>query len=186
MANDGPYQTIDFARRLREPRCSKFGQGRGLMRKKYVACVLAAALVLPGCSSRPRAFNATLAAPPASAAEFEAAVAECNQLFVAGKLDKHGRLASAGGAAATGAGVAVAGTTTAVAIAGYSGLAVLGATVVLLPFAIVGGAWGTSKMKRAKKEAAIKTAMAGCLGERGYQVVGWEKAPRQRRVATTS
>ena len=41
---------------------------------------------------------------------------------------------------------------------------------MLLPFAIVGGAVGMAKMKRAKKEKAIKTAMNGCLAERGYGV----------------
>jgi hypothetical protein len=33
-----------------------------------------------------------------------------------------------------------------------------------------------SKMKRANKEQAIKTALEGCLQERGYQVAGWSKA----------
>ena len=170
-------QNLDFASLLPDHR-TKSG-GYGAMKNRSLVCVLAVALAVQGCSSRPRAFSPMLATPPASTAELDAAAAECSRLLVAGKLDKDGRLASAGGAAATGAGVAVAGTTTAVAIAGYSGLAVLGATVVLLPFAIVGGAWGTARMKRAKKEAAIKAAMAGCLNERGYQVVGWQKAGRK-------
>ena len=62
---------------------------------------------------------------------------------------------------------------------GRAGLAAATATVVLLPFAIVGGAWGMAKMKRAKKERAIKTAMTGCLQERGYQVAGWSKAAKK-------
>lgn len=32
-----------------------------------------------------------------------------------------------------------------------------------------------SRMKRAKKERAIKTALEGCLQERGFQVAGWSK-----------
>jgi len=36
-----------------------------------------------------------------------------------------------------------------------------------------------SKMKRAKKERAVKTAMEGCLNERGYQVAGWSKAVKK-------
>ena len=36
-----------------------------------------------------------------------------------------------------------------------------------------------SKMKRAQKEKAIKTALAGCLNERGYQVAGWQKTGRK-------
>lgn len=36
-----------------------------------------------------------------------------------------------------------------------------------------------SKMRRAKKEHAIKTAMEGCLGDRGYHVAGWTKAAKK-------
>ena len=152
-------------------------------------CVLAVAVVLPGCSSRPREFVPTVAAAPAaagapaSAAQVDAAVAECSQLLVAGKLDSEGRLASGAGGVATGAGVAAAGGAAAAATAGYAGMAVAAATVVLLPFAILGGAWGMSKMKRAQKEKAIKTALGGCLRERGYEVTGWEKTGRKLRTA---
>ena len=111
-------------------------------------------------------------------AAFDRAYADCTQLLVEGKLDHSGRLASAaGGAAASGAAVAVGGATAA-AVAGYAGLAVVAATVVLLPFAAIGGAIGMSKMKRAKKEKAIKIKMAGCLAERGYVVNEWTKAKK--------
>lgn len=146
--------------------------------------ILAAAVVVQGCSSRPRAFAPTLAALPSGQATFDQAAfdqanATCSQLLVAGKLDQNGRLASAGvGAAASGAAMAV-GTVSAAAVAGYSGLAVLGATIVLLPFAAIGGAVGMAKMKRAKKEKAIKAAMTGCLAERGYAVSGWEKVAKR-------
>lgn len=154
--------------------------------KSVVAVVLAAALVLPGCSSRPREFRPMLAAPPASPAEFDAATTECTQMLVAGKLDKDGRLASAAGGVGTGAGVAVAGAGAAAATAGYAGMAVAAATVVLLPFALVGGAWGMSKMKRAQKEKAIKTAISGCLKERGYEVTSWQKTGRKVPTATAT
>ena len=146
--------------------------------------IVAASVVVQGCSSRPRAFAPTLAALPSGQATFDQAAfdqanATCSQLLVAGKLDQNGRLASAGvGAAASGAAMAV-GTVSAAAVAGYSGLAVLGATIVLLPFAAIGGAVGMAKMKRAKKEKAIKAAMTGCLAERGYAVSGWEKVAKR-------
>ena len=146
-----------------------------------MTAALACALLLAGCSSRPREFTPMLAAPPAGQmafdqAAFDSAYANCSQLLVAGKLDSEGRLASAGaGAAATGV-TAVAGGATAAAVAGYGGLAVASATIVLLPFALVGGAVGMAKAKRAKKEKAIKTAMTGCLAERGYRVTSWERA----------
>ena len=155
------------------------------MKHRYVITVTAAALIVQGCSSRPRAFAPTLAAAPPEQASFDQAAfdqtyATCTQMLVAGKLDQSGKLASAGvGAAASGAAMA-AGTASAAAVAGYSGLAVLGATIVLLPFVAIGGAVGMAKMKRAKKEKAIKIAMTGCLAERGYAVTSWEKIAKKR------
>ena len=157
------------------------------MNRTMLMVAVGTAVLLQGCSSRPRTFVPMLAAPQSGQASFDQAAfdqtyATCNQLLIAGKLDRNGRLASAGvGAAASGAAMAV-GTASAAAVAGYSGLAVLGATIVLLPFAAIGGAVGIAKMKRAKKEKAIKVAMTGCLAERGYAVTSWEKTAKQRRV----
>ena len=60
------------------------------------------------------------------------------------KLDASGRSGSAGAGAAAGATTAVAGGALASA-GGYAGLAAASATIVLLPFAIVGGAWGMAR-----------------------------------------
>lgn len=142
---------------------------------------LAMLLVLQACSSRPREFRPLLAAAPASPAAFDADVSECSALLVAGKLDREGRLGSAGaGAAATGA-MAVAGGAAASSAGLYTGAAVASATVVLLPFVAIGGAWGMAKIKRARKEAAIKRAMSGCLVERGHKVIDWAKVDRKKR-----
>lgn len=150
--------------------------------KRVVLCaVTVASLGLQACSSKPRNFTPTLAPPQPSHAAFDQAAfdrayAECNTLLVEGKLDDSGRLASAaGGAAASGAAAAVGGATAA-AVAGYGGLAVAAATIVLLPVAAIGGAIGMSKMKRAKKEKAIKAKMTGCLQERGFVVAKWVKS----------
>ena len=154
------------------------------MNHGYVITMTAAALIVQGCSSRPRTFAPTIGAAPSGQASFDQAAfdqayATCTQLLVTGKLDQSGKLASAGvGAAASGAAMA-AGPASAAAVAGYSGLAVLGATIVLLPFVAIGGAVGMAKMKRAKKEKAIKTAMTGCLAERGYTVTSWEKVAKR-------
>ena len=51
---------------------------------------------------------------------------------------------------------------------------------------MVGGAWGMSKMKRAQKEQAIKTALGGCLTERGFDVAAWEKTGRKVPKAATA
>jgi len=153
------------------------------MKSSFVVCVLALALTLPGCSSRPRDFAPRLAAPPVSATEFDATYAECSQLLVAGKLDRNGRLGSGAAGAAAGGALAVAGGAAASSAGLYAGAAVASATIVLIPFVALGGAFGMAKMKRAKKENAIKAAMAGCLKERGHEVARWEKVDKKARRA---
>ena len=59
----------------------------------------------------------------------------------------------------------------------------LGQPVAAFLLAVIGGAWGMSRAKRAKKERAIKVAMEGCLAQRGYQVAGWSKAVHKPAVA---
>jgi len=145
------------------------------MRRNLLAAAAYAGLLVQGCSSRPREFTPTLGIATAEAAGFDQAYATCTQLMAAGKLNQEGRLGSLGGGAAAGATAAALGAGTAVAIGPSMGaFAVASATVVLLPFAVIGGAWGMSKMKRAKKEASIKKVISGCLQERGYSIADWE------------
>lgn len=145
------------------------------MKSPVCVIVVVCSLALQACSSRPRDFTPTLAVAPASQAQFDTAYAECQQLFVSGKLNASGRRASVAGGAAAGAGTAAVGGALA-AGGGYAGLAAASATIVLLPFAILGGAWGMSKVKRAKRERAVKLAMEGCLHDRGFDVAGWSRA----------
>ena len=165
------------------PCLSELGVKGGVLTKKIALSALIACMSLQACSSKPREFTPALAAAPASQTQFDEDYATCQQLLVAGKLDANGRVASAGAGAAAGVATAAAGGTAAVAAGGYAGLAAVGATVVLLPFAILGGAWWMSKMKRAKKEEVIKAAMGGCLQERGYQVASWSKGGKKPVVA---
>ena len=155
------------------------------MRIRFAAG-LTACLLLEACSSKPREFTPQLAMTPADQTVFEQAVATCNQLYVEGKLDSSGRLASGGAGAAAGATTAVVGGAAATAVGGYAGLAAASATIVLLPVAIIGGAWGMARAKRSRNEKAIQKAMEGCLRERGYEVAGWEKAPKAKPVPATS
>ena len=152
------------------------------MRSQVIGCALVAVLSLQGCSSRPREFTPNVATAAVDQSQFDAAYEDCRQLLVAGKLDASGRGGSGAAGVAAGATTAAVGSTAAAAVGGYAGLAAASATIVLLPFAVVGGAWGMAKMKRARKERAIKTAMEGCLQERGYQVAGWSKAIRKATV----
>ena len=140
--------------------------------------VLCLALVLAGCSSKPREFTPTLGAAPTDQVKFDAANAECKQLFVTGKLDSSGRLASGGAGAVAGGAVGAAGAAAAASAGLYGGMAVASATLVLMPVAVIGGAIGMAKIKRHRKEVAVQRAMAGCLHERGYDVQGWQKAKR--------
>jgi hypothetical protein len=151
------------------------------MRSRFIVLAVIAGLTLEGCSSRPREFTPTLAVA-ADQAGFDTALATCKQLLVEGKLDSNGRSGSAGAGAAAGAATAAVGGTTAAAVGGYAGLAAMSATIILLPFAVLGGAWGMSKMKRAQKERAIKAALGGCLAERGYAVMTWQKASKRAPV----
>lgn len=144
---------------------------------------LISALSLQACSSRPREFTPALATAPADQNSFQAAFAECRQLLADGKLNAHGHLASGGAGAAAGVTTAAVGGTAAAVAGGWTGLAVASATIVLLPFAAVGGAWRMAKSKKNKKEKAIQQAMAGCLTERGYPVVGWEPVSRKTSPA---
>jgi len=156
------------------------------MHRTLLVATACAGLLVQGCSSRPREFNPTLAAAPADQAAFDQAQATCTQLMVEGKLDANGRSSSLGAGAAAGATTAAVGMGTAATIGGYGGLAAASATIVLLPFAVIGGAWGMAKMKRARKEKAIKEVIGGCLQERGYSVAGWEKAKKKRAPSTAA
>ena len=147
---------------------------------RLTASVLTLCLSLQACSSRPREFTPQLATAAPNQTEFNSAYAECQQLLVNGKLDGKGREASAAVGAGAGAGTAAVGAATATAVGGWTGVALASATVVLLPVAIIGGAWGMSRAKRSKKEHAIKTALQGCMHERGYEIAGWTKAPKAK------
>lgn len=156
------------------------------MHRNLFVVTACAGLLVQGCSSRPRAFNPTLATAHADQAAFDQAYATCNQLLVEGKLDSSGRLASGAAGAAAGAGMMAGGAALATSAGMYTGAAIASATVVLIPFVAIGGAFGLAKMKRARKEKAIKTAIGGCLEQRGYAVAGWERAPRKKPAAAAA
>lgn len=151
------------------------------MRRGYAA-IIAAAFMLNACSSRPREFYPIVSPASADQAGFQEAYATCQQLFVTGKLDSSGRLASAGVGAAAGAAVTAGGAAAASSAGIVAGAGIASATVVLIPFVALGGAFWLAKSKQKKKERAIQTAMNGCLHEKGYDVTGWE---RVRKSAAT-
>lgn len=153
------------------------------MRTGLGVTTLALALSLQACSSKPRQFDPKLAVVPADQAAFETAHSECRQLLADGKLDSAGRLASGGAGVAAGATTAAVGSAAAVGVGGWSGVALASATVVALPFAMVGGGWWMAKSKKNKKERKIQEATAGCLGERGFAVAGWSPSSKKKAEA---
>jgi hypothetical protein len=59
-------------------------------------------------------------------------------------------------------------------------MAVMSATLVLMPVAIVGGAIGMARIKRHKKEKVVQQVMAGCLHDRGYEVATWHRTSKPK------
>lgn len=156
------------------------------MKAHIIATVVTAALSLQACSSRPREFSPVLSAAPADSAAFEAAQADCRRQLADGKLTADGRLSSGGAGLAAGAATGAAGTAVASGAAGWGGLAVMGATILLAPFAIAGGAWGVAKSNKLKKEKAVQAAAAECLGRQGFTVTGWERASSRKSSSRQS
>ena len=145
------------------------------MPKKAVLIVMASALALSGCSSRPRHFAPVLAAAPADQQAYDAQLQTCRER-IAARMDRSGRLTSAAAGTAIGVGAGyAAGAATAAGTSGMIGAAgaAAAAAAMVLPVAGLAGAWGVSKIKKTKKERAIKAAMAECLGEGGYSVDKW-------------
>lgn len=138
---------------------------------RAVIFVLMIALVLPGCSSRPRDFVAVLEMPAANQRLFQAHYRICRDRVAQDpELASNDRLLSAGTGAAAGAGAGVVG---AYAGAGTA-MAAIGATIAAVPVVGVGAAWGIAKAQKTRKERAIKAATGLCLAQRGYVVAEWQ------------
>lgn len=154
--------------------------------KHLVALSAGLSLTVTGCSSRPRPFAPMLASPAADQRAFDLAQARCTDLLIKGKLDRDGRLGSAGVGAVTGAGVAAGGVALATSTVPAVGAALASATLVLLPFVVLGGAFGMARAKRSAKEKAVKRAMAGCLSEQGFEITGWSRMGKAELAAATA
>jgi hypothetical protein len=145
------------------------------MRSDALFWTVAGSLLISGCSSKPRNFAPVLGATPTDAQMYQAQWLTCREEVQASSRHGSGRLASAAGGAVAGAGTfAVASAATAGTYATMRGaMAALGATIIGAPIAAIGGAWGLSKIKKTKKERAIKAATADCLAKAGYSVERW-------------
>jgi len=133
-------------------------------------------LAVTGCSSAPRNFAPMLGAAPAEPSAYEAAWLECRNEVAAGTGRGANRAGStaAGLAAGAGAGAAGAAATSGATYATLGSAAAAGALVIAaVPVLGLAGAWGFSKIRKSKKERAIKAATADCLAQSGYTVADW-------------
>ena len=150
------------------------------MKSHALLWAAAGTVTITGCSSKPRNFAPVMSTAPADAKAYEAQWLSCREQVAATAKNGSGRGASALGGAAAGVGSAVAVGTSAGASAGMVGaMAAASATVILAPIAAIGGAWGISKIKKAKKEKAIKSATADCMAKSGYSVDKWRVMSKQ-------
>lgn len=156
------------------------------MRVQQTTAAAVSILMLAACSSRPREFVATLAAPPEDQAKYEATYEACRTLVAQGYRSGFGaRIASAGmGVAGVGAGLAVGAGVGAATMGTGAGVAAAGAAastaLVMVPVLGVAAAWGFAKARKTRKEREIKTAMSLCLSEQGYTVDDWRKSKRRK------
>lgn len=154
----------------------------------------ATALVISGCSSRPRHFTATLNPPAADEAAYQRDFATCDTLARKGYKSnfKAAALSTVGGTA-VGFGAGVAASSVAVASVGtggsiFGGLNGIGAGVgagvgamfvVGLP---VG--FGISRAIRGGREKRLKKNISSCLSEYGYTTAEWTRVKKPRKVAS--
>ncbi len=153
------------------------------MANRGLLAVAAGAVLVAGCSSKPRNFAPMLTAAPTDAQAYEAQWLTCReQVRISTKNGSERGASAIGGVAAGAGGAAAVGAATAGTYATYAGAAAaIGATMLAAPIALVGGAWGISKIKKTKKEKRIKAATAECLAQAGYSVDKW-RVMKKREV----
>ena len=145
------------------------------MRNAFIASLGIVSLGVTACSSTPRNFAPRLSIAPGDPAQYEQVWLECREQVAAwSKGAKRAGSAAAGIAAGAGAGAAGAAATSGATYATIGGAAAAGAMVIAaVPVLGLAGAWGYSKIKKTKREKAIKAATAECLDRSGYDVAGW-------------
>lgn len=138
------------------------------------------ALIISGCSARPRNFVANVSSPVGDRTTFESDYRTCQALVAKGRSSDFKSVAATG--LATGAGTF--GATAVAASAG--GIGIGGATAaasVAIPFVGVLAGFGVSRAIRDGKERKVKRSMTACLSEYGYSVDGWTKLKKRQDAA---
>lgn len=143
------------------------------MRKSNQIYVLAvSALIISGCSTKPRNFSAIVLTPANERVAFENDYRTCQTLVRSG----HSSEFRAAAATALATGVGTVGAT--VGAAGVGAVGMAGATTaasIAIPFIGVLAGFGVSRAIRGGKERKFKRLMSSCLTEYGYSVDSWVK-----------
>ena len=154
------------------------------------------ALVIGGCSSRPRQFTATINPPASDEAAYHRDFASCDILALKGyKSDFKALALSTAGGTAVGFGVGVAATsiaaTSAITAGGIGGIGtglaagVTAGTGALLIVGLPVG-FGISRAIRGGREKRLKRSLSACLGEYGYTVADWSRVKKPKKIASTA
>ena len=153
------------------------------MNRKTMICALTgAAMLVTGCSTRPRNFTAELSAPVADRMAFENDFRTCQSLVRQGRKSDF----KAGAATALATGVGTVGAGAAMAGAGMVGITGGGAAAaasMAMPVVGVFLGFGVSRMIRSGKEGKYKRAMDACLDEYGYGVSRWSAVKKKEDAA---
>ncbi len=162
------------------------------MRNSSLMAAAYAAMLVSGCSTRPRNFAANLSAPVADRAVFENDYRTCQTLVRGGHRSGFRSAAStiAVGAGAISGGIAVGavgagvGASTAGVGTGWSSVgAGLGAAAAAATVFVAAAGFGVTRLIRGGRERKYKRAMSDCLSEYGYGVGSWEKLPKRDDAA---
>jgi hypothetical protein len=149
------------------------------MNKELIVAATTAALLVSGCSTRPRSFVPTLAMAPLDGPAYDKDLAACERLVAQGRRSGFTEALAIGG---TGA----AATTGAFFAAGPVVLSTASATVgwgllAAVPVLGIAATVGASKAVRSSKEKEIKRAMTLCLAEHGHAVAEWNRLRQEQR-----
>ena len=154
--------------------------------KHNICALVGVAMLISGCSTRPRNFTAELRAPVPDRAAFENEFRTCQTLVRQGHKSgfKDAATGLAVGSGAVGAGLAVASMTAGGVYSSYGAAGAAAGAALMATTAVVGIAgFGLTRLIRGGKERKYKRTMDACLTEYGYSVDSWAKVNKKADAA---
>ena len=154
--------------------------------KHNICALVGVAMLISGCSTRPRNFTAELRAPVPDRAAFENEFRTCQTLVRQGRKAgfKNAATGLAVGSGAVGAGLAVGSMTAGGVYSGYGAAGAAAGAALMATTAVIGIAgFGLTRLIRGGKERKYKRTMDACLTEYGYSVDSWAKVNKKDDAA---